>query len=78
MYDVKNAKGEKIYPKIVPLTVGEYIRLLIIFQEKRFLPSQLKDLLDQIISLKDKVGAGEGDKWQNHIEGCIEKWSRTI
>jgi len=73
-----SSSGEKVHPKIVPLSLDEYILLLGIFQNKRYLPVQLKDLLDDIIALKDKPDVTDGSYWLNYIRGCIMKWSEKL
>ena len=73
-----SSSGEKVHPKIVPLSLDEYILLLRIFRKKRYLPGQLKNLLDDIIALKDKPDVTDGSHWLNHIKGCIVKWSEKL
>jgi len=73
-----NSSDEKVYPKIIPLFLDEYILLLRVFRKKRYLPVQLKDLLDDIIALKDKPDVTDGSHWLNHIKGCIVKWSEKL
>jgi len=73
-----NSSGEKVYPKIIPLSLDEYILLLRIFQKKRYLPLQLKKLLNDIIALKNKPDITDGSHWLNYIRGCIVKWSERL
>ena len=73
-----NSKGEKVYPKIIPLSLEEYILLLRTFQKKRYSPGQLKSLLNNIIALKNKPSVSDGSHWINHIRGCIEEWSEKL
>lgn len=73
-----NSNGEKVYPKIIPLSLDEYILLLKIFQKKRYLPLQLKKLLNDIIALKNKPDITDGSHWLNYIRGCIVKWSERL
>lgn len=69
---------EKVYPKIIPLSLDEYILLLRIFQKQRYSPTDLKGLLDDIIALKTKSNVTDGSQWLTYIKGCIEKWSEKL
>lgn len=69
---------EKVYPKIIPLSLDEYILLLRIFQKRRYSPTDLKGLLDDIIALKAKSNVTDGSQWLTYIKGCIEKWSGKL
>ncbi|MBU4313009.1 MAG: AlwI family type II restriction endonuclease [Candidatus Omnitrophica bacterium] len=73
-----NSNGEKLYPKIIPLTLDDYILLLKIFQEKRYLPEQLKELLKNIVTLKEEPKIMDGGHWITRIKGCIEKWAEKL
>lgn len=73
-----NSNGGKVYPKIIPLTLDEYILLLRAFQKKRYLPEKLKELLNNIIRLKDEQNITDGSHWVQHIRGCIEQWSGKL
>jgi len=73
-----NSSREKVYPKIIPLSLDEYILLLRIFRKKRYLPVQLKNLLNDIIAVKDKPDVVDGNDWLNYITGCIVKWSEKL
>lgn len=72
------SSGEKFYPKIIPLSLDEYILLLRIFQKKRFSPVQLKNLLDNIIELRKEIDIRDGSHWIKYIRGGIEKWAETL
>jgi len=73
-----NSNGVKLYPKIIPLTLDDYILLLRIFQEKRYLPEQLKELLTKIVALKEETKITDGTHWITRIRGCIEKWAEKL
>ncbi len=73
-----NSNREKIYPRIIPLTLDDYILLLRIFQEKRYLPEQLKELLKNIVALKEESKIEDGSHWIARIRGCIEKWAEKL
>lgn len=73
-----NSNGEKIYPKIIPLTLDDYILLLRLFQKKRYVPEQLKELLNNIVALQDETSITDGSHWVGHIKGCIEKWAQKL
>ena len=49
-----------------------------IFGKKRYLPVQLRNLLNDIIALKDRPDVTEGSDWLNYIKGCIVKWSEKL
>jgi hypothetical protein len=69
---------EKVYPKIIPLSLEEYILLLRIFQKQRYSPADLKGLLQDIIALKANSDITDGSQWLTYIKGCIEKWSGKL
>lgn len=73
-----NSSREKVYPRIIPLSLDEYILLLRVFRKKRYLPVQLRNLLNDIIALKDRPDVTDGSDWLNYIRGCIVKWSEKL
>jgi len=70
--------GKRVYPKIVPLTLNEYIFLLRVFKEKRYTPYHLRQLLNKIVSLKDNKDIKDGGDWIKHIGEVIEEWAQKL
>jgi len=52
--------------------------LLRVFQRKRYLPEQLRDLLVNIVALKDESSIADGSHWALHIRKRIEQWSKRL
>ncbi|MCQ9207990.1 MAG: AlwI family type II restriction endonuclease [Omnitrophica bacterium] len=73
-----SSKNEKLYPKIIPISLNEYILLLKVFQKTRYTPAQLRQLLDEIVTFKDKADVADGSDWLVHIRDCIEKWAKQV
>ena len=71
-------KDGEVYPRIIPISLDDYISLLRDFQSKKYTPNKLKNLLDDIINLKNDPGIKNGSIWFGRIKGCIDAWSKKL
>lgn len=70
--------GEKVFPRIIPITLEQYISLLSTFKEKRFTPLDMKNLLDKIVALQYEAGVSDGRQWVSRIDGVIKEWETLL